>query len=255
VPVGRVLLQSLGLHGDFSQHVPARTDEETRFCAELFIALTHDVLLRDAVSAAELEGPCKLLHTTFKDILFKLEAFSLPATRKLNEAGLKAPSIGGLELERFPGVLRALCSVMDAFEGVLNSLKPPTVNDVNDGALGDHFRMALMGLSVFTGLTMEQYRKRLDQSLAHTETQLSSLSGQPEGPFSRPKSVIPVMQPRKRVHSISTIEEGSEVEAEGSSANGHTRSHSTQSYSDSKRSLPRRILRRIMPSSLLKKEV
>ncbi|KAF8266701.1 hypothetical protein EI94DRAFT_148220 [Lactarius quietus] len=63
VPAGRVLLQSLGLHGDFSQHVPARTDEETRFCAELFIALTHDVLLRDAVSAAELESPCKLLHT------------------------------------------------------------------------------------------------------------------------------------------------------------------------------------------------
>ncbi|KAH9038431.1 hypothetical protein EDB84DRAFT_1092928 [Lactarius hengduanensis] len=63
VPAGKVLLQSLGLHGDFSQRVPIRTDEETRCCFELFIALTHEVLLKDAVSAGELEGPCKLLHT------------------------------------------------------------------------------------------------------------------------------------------------------------------------------------------------
>ena len=63
MPAGRVLLQSLGLHGDFSQRLPVRTDEETRRCAELFIALTHEVLLKDAVSAGELERPCKLLHT------------------------------------------------------------------------------------------------------------------------------------------------------------------------------------------------
>ncbi len=62
MPAGRVLLQSLGLHGYSSKPVPVRTDEETRCCSELFIALTHEVLLKDAVSAGELEGPCKLLH-------------------------------------------------------------------------------------------------------------------------------------------------------------------------------------------------
>lgn len=100
---------------------------------------------------------------------------------------------------------------------------------------------------------MEQYRKKLDQSIAQTQTQLSSLLGQPEGLLPRPKSMIPVIQPRKgAAHRISTIEEGSEAEGEGSSANSHTRSHSTpthsiQSRSDGKRSLPRRILRRLIP--------
>jgi hypothetical protein len=250
VPAGEVLLQSLGLHGDFSQRVPARTDEETHCCAELFIALTHDVLLKDAVGAGELEGPCKLLHTAFKEILFKLEAFSLPATQKLNEAGLNAPSAGALALEQFSGVLCALSSVMDAFEGALNS---PKAAAARDEALGDHFRVALMGLSVSTGLTMEQYRKKLDQNLAQTQSRLSSLLGQSEGPHPRPKSITPVIQPRNRAdHRISTIEERSEAEGEGNSANGHIRSSSTptnsiQSRSDGKRSLPRRILRRLMP--------
>ncbi|KAN0142046.1 hypothetical protein V8E53_000508 [Lactarius tabidus] len=113
---GKVLLQSLGPHGDFAQRVPVHIDEGALCCSELFIALTHEVLLKDAVGVGQLEGPCKLLHTTFKDILFKLGAFSLPATRKLDEEGLKVPSAGALALERFSSVLRALCSIMDAFE-------------------------------------------------------------------------------------------------------------------------------------------
>jgi hypothetical protein len=63
MPAGKVLLQSLGLHGDFSPRVALRIDEETLCCCQLFIALTHEVLLKDAVSAGKLEGPCKLLHT------------------------------------------------------------------------------------------------------------------------------------------------------------------------------------------------
>jgi hypothetical protein len=59
------------------------------------------------------------LNRTFKDILFKLEAFSLPATRKSNEAGLNAPSAEALALEQFSGVLYALSFVMDAFEVLL----------------------------------------------------------------------------------------------------------------------------------------
>ncbi|KAI9430814.1 hypothetical protein H4582DRAFT_2014085 [Lactarius indigo] len=250
VPAGRLLLQSLGLHGDFSQRVSIRTDEETRCCSELFIVLTHEVLLKDAVSAGELEGPCKLLHRTFKDILSKSGTFSAP---KLDEAGLKASSAEALELERFSSVLRALSSVMDAFEGALDSTKSATAKD---GALQDHHRMALLELSVSTGLTMEQYRKKLDQNLAQTQTRLNSFLGQTEGLLPRPTSTINPHQ-----GAISTIEEGSEAEGEGSSANGHvqshsTLSHSTQSHSDSGKrtnSLPRRILRHILPSSMGKK--
>ena len=104
---------------------------------------------------------------------------------------------------------------------------------------------------------MTQYRKRLYQSLAQTQTQMNSLLGQPERPLLRQKSITFLIQPHKgAAHRISTIEEGSEAEGEGSSANGHTRSHSTptiQSRGDVKRSLPRRILCRLMP--LGKKEV
>ncbi|KAH9034061.1 hypothetical protein EDB85DRAFT_1889928 [Lactarius pseudohatsudake] len=251
VPAGRVLLQSLGLHGDFSQRVPIRTDEETRCCFELFIALTHEVLLKDAVSAGELEGPCKLLHTTFKDISFKLGAFSVP---KLNEAGLKASSTEALELERFSSVLRALSSVMGAFEhsGWTRS-NPPLPKD---GALRDHHRMALLELSVSTGLTMEQYRKKLDQNLAQTQTRLNSFLGQTDELLPRTTSTVHPHQ-----GEISTIEEGSEAEGEGSSANSHAQSHSTlpshstQGHSDSGRrnSLRRRILRRLLPSSMGKR--
>ena len=62
VPAGTVLLKSLGL-GKSSNLSPVRTDEEIRCCSELFITLTHEVHLKGAVSAGELEGPCKLLHT------------------------------------------------------------------------------------------------------------------------------------------------------------------------------------------------
>jgi len=254
MPAGRVLLQSLGLHGDFSQRVPVRTDEETRCCAELFIALTHEVLLKDAVSAGELEGPCKLLHTTFKDILFKSGAFSLPATRESSEAGLKDPSAEALALERFSSVLRALGTVMDAFQGALGTVKPAAAKD---GALGDNYRMALQELSVSIGLTMEQYRKKLDKDLEQTQTQLNGFLGRPDGLLFRPH------WPGGAAQSISTIEEGPEAEGAGSFANGHARSNSTQSntgstksHSDSgkRSSLPRRILRRLITSSMMRRK-
>ena len=116
-----------------------------------------------------------------------------------------------------------------------------------------------MGLSVSTGLTMTQYRKKLNQSLARTQSQLNSSLGQPDRLLPRTKSITFMIQPVKgAAHRISTIEEGSEAEGEGNSANGHTRSHGTpthsiQSRSDGKRSLPRRILRRLI--TLSKKEV
>ena len=59
MPAGNVLLKSLG-HG---QLVLNRTDEDARYCSKLFITLTREVHLKDVVSAGELEGPHKLLHT------------------------------------------------------------------------------------------------------------------------------------------------------------------------------------------------
>lgn len=58
LPAGEVLLQSFGLHGDFSH----RINKEAISCSELFIALTHKVFLEDAASAKQREGPCKILH-------------------------------------------------------------------------------------------------------------------------------------------------------------------------------------------------
>jgi len=254
VPAGRMLLESLGLHGDFSQRVPIQTDKETRCCAELFIALTHEVLLKDAVSAKELEGPCKLLHTTFKDILFKSGTFSFLKTPKSNEMGLKTPITGALALQQFSGVLLTFFSVLNTFEEALNTIKikPATTKD---GALGDHYRMALLELSVSTGLTMEQYRKKLDQNLAQTQAQLNSFLRKPDSLLPPSTRAMPVILPYKGAPLvISTIDEVSEGDSEGSPTKAW--SHSAQSHSDTsgKDSLSRRILRRLIPSSIGRKE-
>ena len=49
-----------------------------------------------------------------------------------------------------------------------------------DGVLGDHYRMAQLELSASEGLTMKQYRKKLDENLAQTEAQLNSIFGRAE---------------------------------------------------------------------------
>lgn len=59
LPAGIVLLRSLGQERDLSAQ---RKNEETRLCSELFILLTREILLKDAIGVNELEGPCKLLH-------------------------------------------------------------------------------------------------------------------------------------------------------------------------------------------------
>jgi hypothetical protein len=59
LPAGRVLLRYLEQENDLSsQH----KNEETRYCSELFIILAREILLKDAISVEELEGPCKILH-------------------------------------------------------------------------------------------------------------------------------------------------------------------------------------------------
>jgi len=231
VPAGKVLLKSLGLLGKFSQLIPAQTDEATHYCSELFITLAHEVHLKCGVRAKELEVPCKLLHTTFKDILHKSGTFSASKTPKW-------PTDGALTLQRLSNVSIALFSVLGAFERALS-----TINPTMDGRRGEHYRMALLELSTPTGLTMKTYRTKLNQFLAQTHAQLNSL-GQSEG-LHPPSASLLSMIPQE----ISTIE-GSEAEGEGSTANGHTLS----SGDSGKNSLPRRILRRLIPSSAGRKD-
>ena len=156
---------------------------------------------------------------------------------------------------RRPFERREKLLTINVIKGALGSVKPAAAKD---GALGDHYRMALLELSVSSGLTMEQYRKKLDQNLAQTQTQLNNFLGKPDGLLLHPYG-------GGAAKSISTIEEGSEAEGSGSSANSHGQSHSSQSHIGStqnnsdggRRSLPRslRILRRLLPSSMRRKEV
>ncbi|KAH9018937.1 hypothetical protein EDB84DRAFT_1518101 [Lactarius hengduanensis] len=249
VPAGEVLLQSLGFNGSTLKPLPVRTEEVTRCCAELFIALVHEILLKDAVSAVELEVPCKVLHTTFKDILSKSGFFSSPKTTKSNETGIKAPTAGAALLQ-FSSVLIALFSVLNTFEGALNTIKvkPPTAKD---GALRVYYRTALQELSVSAGLTMEQYRQKLDQNLAQTRAQWNNW-GQPEGLLRPSTSVTPVIPLYMAApQTISTIDESSEAKDEWDFVDSDSQSHGTRSRSDSKKgSLPRKFLRRLIPSSM-----
>ncbi|KAH9018931.1 hypothetical protein EDB84DRAFT_629429 [Lactarius hengduanensis] len=115
LPAGIVLLKSLGQESGLSQH----KNEEARHCSELFIVLTREIILKDAVGVVELEGPCKLLHLTFRDTLFKPRAFRVgdtPTTSNLYETNLRAPRAEAQGPERFACVVLALLSVMDAFE-------------------------------------------------------------------------------------------------------------------------------------------
>ena len=59
---GMVLLRSLDLQGE--RTYPGSVEvwaEEDRHCTEVFIVLTREVLLCNAVGLRELEDPCKLM--------------------------------------------------------------------------------------------------------------------------------------------------------------------------------------------------
>jgi hypothetical protein len=59
-PAGMLLLESLDLQ-DVTDPTSSRAKDEFRYCSEVFIVLTREVILKDAVGARELKGPCKLL--------------------------------------------------------------------------------------------------------------------------------------------------------------------------------------------------
>ncbi|KAH9054773.1 hypothetical protein EDB87DRAFT_1420047 [Lactarius vividus] len=113
LPAGIVLLKSLG-----KERLSQRENEETRHCSELFIVLTREIFLKDAVGIEDLEGPCKLLHLTFRDILFKSGVSAdTSTTSNPSETGLRqAPRTDTQGPERVARLLRALLSVLDAFE-------------------------------------------------------------------------------------------------------------------------------------------
>lgn len=243
MPAGRVLIQSSGLHGDISQPMPSPIDEETRYCSELFIALAHEVLLKDATGAGELEGPCKLLHATFEYIISSLGSLSFPKIPKSDETSLQLAS--GAELQWFSEVLFALLSVFKAFKRTLNTIKIKP--EFSNSEAVQHHRTTLLDLSESTGLTMNQYRKKLDQDLAQIREQLNRLELS-EGAHLSAMSLISLYESPQ---PISTIEEGPEAEGEGGSSNGRTQSHSDSG----KRSLPRRIWRHLIPPSVGRREL
>ncbi|KAN0142047.1 hypothetical protein V8E53_000509 [Lactarius tabidus] len=187
-PAGMLLLESLDLQ-DVTDPTSSRAKDEFRYCSEVFIVLTREVILKDAVGARELKGPCKLLLEAFGDILSKSKSFF---SSNLNAMGLQSLSVA-VELIRFTSVLRALCDVMDAFEvlystfgflrssypdvmqAVLDAIRPPSV-DGRD--IREHGRQVLHKISISAGLTMDQYRKELSQKLSQTQAQLESFPKQ-----------------------------------------------------------------------------
>ncbi|KAF8266705.1 hypothetical protein EI94DRAFT_1732496 [Lactarius quietus] len=169
-PAGMLLLQSLDLQRDLTQPVSVRAKEEFRYCSEVFIVLTREVLVKGAAGTRELKGPCKLL-LDFRRYPVQVEEFLFIKPEALGLQSL----VVAVELIRLTCVLRSLCSVMDAFEVVLNAISPPPVGD--EDIRGDGLRV-LHKISVSTGLTMGQYRKVLGQVLTQTQVQLESFPEQ-----------------------------------------------------------------------------
>ena len=60
-PAGMLLVQSFYPQGDLIHPASVRAKEEFRYCSEVFIVLTREVILKDAVGTIELNDPCKLL--------------------------------------------------------------------------------------------------------------------------------------------------------------------------------------------------
>ena len=196
------------------------------------------------------------LNRTFKDILQKSGTLSSSKIPKWSADG--APT-----LQRLCNVSVALFSVLGVFEVRRQSIRLrqeiadyvtkralSTINPTMDVRHGDHYRVALLALSTPTGLTIQTYRTKLNQYLAQTQAQLNSL-GQFEGLQPPSTGMISMILPHNGATQEIVTEESSETEGEGSPTNGHT-----LSYGDSeKNSLPRRILRRLIPSSVGRKDV
>jgi len=271
LPAGIVLLRSLRPERDLSAQ---RKNQETRHCSELFILLTREILLKDAIGLEELEGPCKLLHVTFRDILSKPGAFGGTPSNP-NET---APRVETQGPERFTCVLRALCSVMDAFEAALSMIDPPAVGDE---ALQENHDKISQGFSVVKDLTIGQYRKTLGQNLAREQPRrilLAKLAKRQQATrinistdgkeslgvaarvtrakyeFTEGRDAEGVRKGTDEAEwgapqAITTIVEGSESEEEGDSVNPDRRSRPKSIGRHS--SLPRRFLCRFRPLSWL----
>ncbi|KAF8257966.1 hypothetical protein EI94DRAFT_1756242 [Lactarius quietus] len=230
LPAGIVLLRSLRPERDLSAQ---RKNQETRHCSELFILLTREILLKDAIGLEELEGPASS---------YMSRAFgSTPSTP--NET---APRVETQGSERFTCVLRALCSVMDAFEAALSMIDPPAVGDE---ALQENHDKISQGFSVVKDLTIGQYRKTLGQNLAREQPRrilLAKLAKRQQAPGVR-KGTDEAEWGAPQ--AITTIVEGSESEEEGDSVNPDRRSRPKSIGRHS--SLPRRFLCRFRPLSWL----
>jgi len=278
LPAGRVLLKSLEQEGDLSSQ---RKNEEIRHCSLLFIMLTREILLKDAIYIEELEGPCRLLHLTFRDILFESRAFYMPTTSNLNETGLRAPCADTQEPERFANMLRVFFSVMDAFEAALNVINPLAASDE---ALRERRHQVSQNFSVVKDLTMGQYRRQLIQKLvqAHPLQRQPTLKRKKQMTFTSRDGRETIIVAPRRVRAeydlskareayaaqqgfmeakwrdpreMNTIEDGSEVEDGWDFVDFDTQSCGNLNLIYGKqRGFPRRFLNRFTPVLMKRKE-
>jgi hypothetical protein len=107
---------------------------------------------------------------------------------------------------------------------------------------------------IFPLITMEQYRKNLDQNVTQTQTELNSFLpvGKPEGLLLCSTSTTPVdHRYEEAAQSKLMIEDCSEAEGKGSFRD-ETQSYDTPSQSDNGNSKNKlsRYLRRLIPSSM-----
>ncbi|KAN0141898.1 hypothetical protein V8E53_000360 [Lactarius tabidus] len=157
LPAGKVLLGSLGEETDLGTQ---RKCDETRYCSELFIMLAREILLKNAIGVEELEGPCRILHLTFSDILVKSGTFDTPTTSNETDLRVSCTDIQGPE--QFASLFRVIISIMDAFEAALSVIHPLPASDET---LREHRSKVSQLFSAVKDLTMDQYRKLVMQSL------------------------------------------------------------------------------------------
>jgi len=164
--------------------------------------------------------------------------------------------------------------IINVTQAALDEVVPPTVSEE---ALQEHRHRVSQEFSVVRDLTMDQYRNVLGQklALAHPLQSIRTLMGRQQvthripsrdgrGSISiaaRVRAEYDVVEARAAdvvqqgieepkwgaLQAITTIEEGSEAEDEGNSANSNSRSRSNLTIG--KRSFPRRFLCRFSPLS------
>ncbi|KAI0297834.1 hypothetical protein B0F90DRAFT_1736884 [Multifurca ochricompacta] len=231
IPAGMVLLQASRIEIESNLRdiydgpsVLEIMGDENLLCCQLFLCVYREIIVRNALGVGEFTGPCSLMKKTFEDILFQRGVFS-PRNNPDMEGSLSSRAAELQRLGQLTCMLQMLIFVLDTFESVLNGITFPfpgkTPGASEESSLRDYYQSVLLQFAAPTGLTVEEYRKRLGQELAQAHDQLNGFLRQ--GPSAPTRAILspfrsetppPVLHPYMGVpHEISTIEEGSEDDA------------------------------------------